>query len=117
MKQMLLAFLAVSALSLATSAPFRSPTEDLILTDKEVEQYGSIIDLIPGIGGLIEKLKPLIMEKIQILLDPNMDLNQKVHAIMEVCREHAPEIVQIVGDFGLKIIVQTILPGIIASMG
>merc|ERR1719193_1668631 len=82
---MLLAFLAVSALSLATSAPFRSPTEDLILTDKEVEQYGSIIDLIPGIGGLIEKLKPLIMEKIQILLDPNMDFNQKVQAIMKVC--------------------------------
>ena len=24
-----------------------------------------------------------------------MDLNQKVHAIMEVCREHAPEIVQV----------------------
>merc|ERR1711970_962028 len=116
MKQMLLAFLAVSALAVATGSPFRSPVEDVILAEEDLQKYG-IIDLIPGIGDLIAKLKPLIQEKIDILLDPNMGLNEKVNAIMAVCRAHAPEIVKIVGDFGLKVIIQTILPGIIASMG
>lgn len=117
MKQMLLAFLAVSALCVATGSPFRSPVEDLILNDADLQQYGGILDLIPGVGDLIEKLKPIIMEKVVVLLDPNMDLNQKVAVIMDICKQHAGDITKIVGDFGLKIIIQTILPGLIASMG
>merc|ERR1711921_42341 len=118
MKQILLAALAVSALCVATAAPFRDATIDsMVMTDEEAKEAYGIMDLIPGVGELIEKLRPLIEEKIQILLDPNMDMQQKVHAIIEVCKQHAPQIVQIVGDFGLKVIIQTILPGIIASMG
>merc|ERR1739838_561872 len=118
MKQILLAALAVSALCMATAAPFREYAIDsVVMTDEEAKEAYGIMDLIPGVGELIEKLRPLIEEKIQILLDPNMDLQQKIHAIVEVCKQHAPQLVQIVGDFGLKVIIQTILPGIIASMG
>merc|ERR1711970_1385749 len=91
--------------------------ESIVLSDDEAKEAYGILDLIPGVGELIEKLRPLIEEKIQILLDPNMDMNQKIYQIIEVCKQHAPEIVKIVGDFGLKVIIQTILPGIIASMG
>merc|ERR1712168_16090 len=118
MKQMLLAALAVSALCVATAAPFRDAgIASIVLSDEEAKEAYGIMDLIPGVGELIEKLRPLIEEKIQILLDPNMDMNEKIHQSIEVCKQHAPEIVKIVGDFGLKVIIQTILPGIIASMG
>jgi len=117
MKYILVAFLAVSAISAVTASPFRDPTADIVLTDEEVEQYGGILDLIPGIKGVIEKLMPLIKEKIDILLDPNMGMNEKVNAIVQVCKDHASEIVKVVGDFGLKVIIQSILPGIIASIG
>merc|ERR1712080_614330 len=116
--------LAVSALCVATAQPgepaaraFRSDMADFELTEDEGETYAGILDLIPGVKGLIEKLMPLIQQKIDILLDPNMPMNEKVEAIMQVCKDHAGEIVKIVGDFGLKVIIQSILPGIINSMG
>jgi len=119
MKQMLMAFLAVSALSLATSAPapFKDPTADMILSDEEVAQYAGIIDLIPGVANVIQQLVPVMQEQMTILIDPNMDFNAKVGEMMKVCVQHAPEIVQVVGDFGLKVIVQAVLPGIIAAFG
>merc|ERR1712142_1380138 len=102
MKQMLMAFLAVSALSLATSAPapFKDPTAEMILSDEEVAQYAGIIDLIPGVANVIQQLVPVMQEQATILIDPNMDFNTKVGEMMKVCVQHAPEIVQVVGDFG-----------------
>merc|ERR1712215_644032 len=77
MKQMLMAFLAVSALSLATSAPapFKDPTADMILSDEEVAQYAGIIDLIPGVANVIQQLVPVMQEQMTILIDPNIDFN------------------------------------------
>merc|ERR1711872_459314 len=96
---------------------YRSAEGDFMMSDEEALEVYGIIDMVPGVGELIEKLKPLIMEKIAILMDPNMSFQEKVQAIMNTVKEHAGEIVQIVGDFGLKVIIQTILPGIIASLG
>merc|ERR1712243_339178 len=69
MKLFLIAFLAVAAVGVVTSMPFRM--EDVQVTD-EMAQYGGILDLIPGVGDLIKKLTPIILEKLPILLDPNM---------------------------------------------
>merc|ERR1712112_152546 len=115
MKQMLLAALAVSALCVATAAPFRDA--GIELTDEEANKAYGLMELIPGVFDMIEKLRPVIEENFQILLDPNMDMNQKINEIMKVCLQRAPEVVAVVGDFGLKVIVQAILPGIIAAMG
>merc|ERR1711931_76739 len=118
MKQMLLAALALSALCVATAAPFRDAAIDsIVLTDEEANEAYGLMELIPGVFDMIEKLRPVIEENFQILLDPNMDLNQKISEIMKVCLQRAPEVVAVVGDFGLKVIVQAILPGIIAAMG
>merc|ERR1712126_11634 len=118
MKQMLLAALAVSALCVATAAPFRDATiANRALTDEEANEAYGLMELIPGVFDMIEKLRPVIEENFQILLDPNMDMNQKINEIMKVCLQRAPEVVAVVGDFGLKVIVQAILPGIIAAMG
>merc|ERR1712002_963796 len=115
---LILAFLATSAVCVLGRPQFyRSAEGDVMMSDEEALEVYGIIDMIPGVGELIEKLKPLIMEKIAILMDPNMSFQEKVQAIMNVVKEHAGEIVQIVGDFGLKVIIQTILPGIIASLG
>merc|ERR1712243_334468 len=113
------AFLAISAVcAIDAKSLFRDPTADMVLTEDQLAQYGGILDLIPGVGDLIQKLTPIIQAKIGVLLDPNIPQNEKIQQIMEVCKEHAGEIVQIFGDFGLKIIIQQILPGIIAgSMG
>ena len=35
-----------------------------MMSDEEALEVYGIIDMIPGVGDLIEKLKPLIMEKI-----------------------------------------------------
>merc|ERR1712168_972106 len=118
MKQMLLAALAVSALCVATAAPFRDAaiaSRVAELTDEEANEAYGLMELIPGVFDMIEKLRPVIEENFQILLDPNM--NQKINEIMKVCLQRAPEVVAVVGDFGLKVIVQAILPGIIAAMG
>merc|ERR1711872_115390 len=118
MKQMLLAALALSALCVATAAPFRDAAIDsIVLTDEEANEAYGLMELIPGVFDMIEKLRPVIEENFQILLDPNMDLNQKINEIIKVCVQRAPEVVAVVGDFGLKVIVQAILPGIIAAMG
>merc|ERR1712168_763528 len=120
MKQMLLAALAVSALCVATAAPFRDAgiaSRVAELTDEEANEAYGLMELIPGVSDMIEKLRPVIEENFQILLDPNMDMNQKINEIMKVCLQRAPEVVAVVGDFGLKVIVQAILPGIIAAMG
>ena len=34
------------------------------LTAEQVAQYGGILDLIPGVGDLIQKLTPIIQQKI-----------------------------------------------------
>merc|ERR1712168_1120543 len=86
-------------------------------SDEEVAQYAGIIDLIPGVANVIQQLVPVMQEQMTILIDPNMDFNAKVGEMMKVCVQHAPEIVQVVGDFGLKVIVQAVLPGIIAAFG
>merc|ERR1711962_424378 len=90
-----MAFLAVSALSMATSLPakreFHDPTLDLNLSDDEVAQYAGIIDLIPGFANLVQQLVPVMQEQATVLLDPTMDFNQKVGAMMKVCVDHAPE--------------------------
>merc|ERR1712142_166657 len=118
MKQMLLASLAVSALCVATAAPFRDAAIDsIVLTDEEANEAYGLMELIPGVFDMIEKLRPVIEENFQILLDPNMDLNQKINEIIKVCVQRSPEVVAVVGDFGLKVIVQAILPGIIAALG
>merc|ERR1711931_317280 len=120
MKQMLLAALAVSALCVATAAPFRDAaiaSRVAELTDEEANEAYGLMELIPGVFDMIEKLRPVIEENFQILLDPNMDLNQKINEIIKVCVQRSPEVVAVVGDFGLKVIVQAILPGIIAAMG
>merc|ERR1712154_584366 len=120
MKQMLLAAFAVSALCVATAAPFRDAaiaSRVAELTDEEANEAYGLMELIPGVFDMIEKLRPVIEENFQILLDPNMDMNQKINEIMKVCLQRAPEVVAVVGDFGLKVIVQAILPGIIAAMG
>merc|ERR1712243_236243 len=112
------AFLAISAVCVIDAKSlFRDPTADMELTAEQVAQYGGILDLIPGVGDLIQKLTPIIQQKIGILLDPNIPQNEKIQQIMEVCKEHAGEIIQIVGDFGLKIIINRFCPGIIGSMG
>merc|ERR1711962_231260 len=118
MKQMLFAALAVSALCVATAKPFRDPVIDsIVMTDEEANQAYGLMELIPGVFDMIEKLRPVIEENFEILLDPNMDLNQKINEIIGVCLKRSPEVVAVVGDFGLKVIVQAILPGIIASLG
>merc|ERR1712212_284740 len=118
MKQMLLAALAVSALCVATAKPFRDPVIDsIVMTDEEANQAYGLMELIPGVFDMIEKLRPVIEENFEILLDPNMDLNQKINEIIGVCLKRSPEVVAVVGDFGLKVIVLAILPGIIASLG
>merc|ERR1712002_962913 len=115
---LILAFLATSAVCvIGRPQIYRSAEGDVMMSDEEALEVYGIIDMIPGVGDLIEKLKPLIMEKIAILMDPNMTMQEKIQAIMNVVKEHAGDIVQIVGDFGLKVIIQTILPGIIASLG
>merc|ERR1711875_77029 len=112
-------FLATSALCVLGRPQFyvRSAEGDIMMSDEEALEVYGIIDVIPGVGEMIEKLKPIIMEKVAILLDPNMNMGEKIQAIMNTVKEHAGEIVKIVGDFGLKVIIQTILPGIIASLG
>merc|ERR1711915_776730 len=114
MKLFLIAFLAVAAVGVVTSMPFRM--EDVEVTD-EMAQYGGLLDLIPGVNDLIKKLTPIILEKLPILLDPNMDPNEKVNAIMEVVRDHAGDLVQILGDFGMKLISQAILAGPMGGLG
>merc|ERR1711909_91342 len=69
MKLFLIAFLAVAAVGVVTSMPFRM--EDVEVTD-EMAQYGGLLDLVPGVSDLIKKLTPIILEKLPILLDPNM---------------------------------------------
>merc|ERR1712121_146468 len=91
MKLFLISFLAVAAVGVVTSMPFRM--EDVEVTD-QMAQYGGILDLIPGVGDLIKKLTPIILEKLPILLDPNMAPNEKVNAIMEVVRDHAGDLAQ-----------------------
>merc|ERR1712033_27554 len=108
---LILAFLAASAVCVLGRPQFyRSAEGDVMMSDEEALEVYGIIDMIPGVGDLIEKLKPLIMEKIAILMDPNMTMQEKIQAIMNVVKEHAGDIVQIVyvGDFGLKVIIQTI---------
>merc|ERR1712142_170056 len=120
MKQMLLAALAVSALCVATAAPFRDAaiaSRVAELTDEEANEAYGLMELIPGVFDMIEKLRPVIEENFEILLNPNMDLNEKINQIIGVCLKRSPEVVAVVGDFGLKVIVQAILPGIIASLG
>merc|ERR1711872_807214 len=88
MKQMLLAALAVSALCVATAAPFRDAaiaSRVAELTDEEANEAYGLMELIPGVFDMIEKLRPVIEENFQILLDPNMDMNQKINEIMKVC--------------------------------
>merc|ERR1711875_24159 len=116
---LILAFLAASAVCVLGHPQFyvRSAEGDIMMSDEEALEVYGIIDMIPGVGEMIEKLKPIIMEKVAILLDPNMNMGEKIQAIMNTVKEHAGEIVKIVGDFGLKVIIQTILPGIIASLG
>merc|ERR1712212_42836 len=125
MNHLLLTVLALTAIGATFATPIHSNVvsrefqelTELDLEDiKDLDLYG-LIDLFPGIGKLIEDLKPIIQEKVDILLDPNLTMQEKVKAIVDVCKSHADQLIKIVGDFGLNAIIKTILPGIIAAMG
>merc|ERR1712136_413983 len=61
------------------------------------KRFFNLTELLPEI---IEELKPIIADKVEILLDPNLSEGERIDAIIDIARDLAADVVVLFGKSG-----------------